>query len=68
MATSRPGSRGAGVRPLPQPPLPQGKRYILCVRGDRCKQLGERCTYAHSEEERLAWNRELDEIHRGEII
>ena len=47
------------IRPMPRVNLPQrGKRFIVCDQGWRCG--GDQCTFAHSMEEREAWNRELE--------
>ena len=46
-----------GIRPLPDNLPPTGKRFILCDQGWRCR--GESCSYAHSKEERDAWNEQL---------
>ena len=46
-----------GVRPLPHDLPPNGRRFILCDRGWRCG--GDRCTFAHSTEEKEAWNEQL---------
>ena len=47
------------IRPLPDPPLVHGN-YMRCNRNPSlCR--GERCTYAHSNEELAVWNSLLDE-------
>lgn len=48
------------IRPLPQISLQRG--FALC-NGEWCK--GERCTYAHGELEKMAWNHELNMMKRG---
>ena len=46
------------IRPMPRANVPQrGKRFVLCDFGWRCG--GDQCTFAHSIEEREAWNEEL---------
>ena len=44
------------IRPLPDPPLQSG-RYVLCNREETCRR--PRCTFAHSQEEMVAWNTQL---------
>ena len=51
-------SLSAGIRPMPRVSIP-GK-FMLCDR-KRCK--GESCTFAHSTEERNAWNRQKNSGH-----
>lgn len=48
------------IRPIPQLNLPRG--FALC-NGEWCK--GEKCTFAHSELEKTAWNHELNKTKRG---
>lgn len=50
--------QSASVRPMPRVDIPG--RFTLCD-GKRCK--GESCTYAHSIEERDAWNRQKNSGH-----
>ena len=45
------------IRPFPEPLLASG-RYVQCNREATCK--GPRCTYAHSEEEMVVWNTQLE--------
>ena len=46
------------IRPMPRVNVPhQGKRFIMCDFGWRCG--GDQCTFAHSMEEREAWNEAL---------
>ena len=47
------------IRPLPDPPLQSG-RYVLCNGGVTCR--GPQCTFAHSQEEMVAWNTQLDQM------
>ena len=43
------------IRPMPRVNVPhEGKRFIMCDFGWRCG--GDQCTFAHSMEEREAWN------------
>lgn len=50
------------IRPMPHVNVPQHlKRFVMCDRGWRCG--GDQCTFAHSIEEREAWNEELLEQH-----
>ena len=48
------------IRPIPQMNLSRG--FALC-NGEWCK--GEKCTFAHSELEKMAWNHELNRTKRG---
>lgn len=50
-----------GIRPMPSDVPPRGKRFIVCDRGWRCG--GDRCTFAHSLEERESWNSQLLLMH-----
>lgn len=50
--------QSASVRPMPRVDIPG--RFTLCD-GKRCK--GESCTFAHSIEERDAWNRQKNSGH-----
>ena len=55
---ARSAGTGAGratrsVRPLPNVSLPPGRKFVLCDSG-RCR--GENCPFAHSLQEREAWN------------
>lgn len=54
-----PGGRRPAIRPLPaNASLPAGRGFRLCnTKYGRCR--GERCTFAHSIEEREAWNAQL---------
>lgn len=47
----------SSIRPMPRNISLNGRKFILCRRGPRC--VGEKCTFAHSKEERNAWNRQL---------
>ena len=51
------------IRPLPDPPLPSGRYYVRCNRGETCLR-GPRCTFAHSQEEMVSWNNQLSEQMR----
>lgn len=48
------------IRPLPQ--LSNYRGFALC-NGDWCK--GGKCTFAHSELEKRAWNYELNAMRKG---
>ena len=49
------------IRPMPRSVPLVGRRFILCDGGWRCG--GDRCTYAHSPEEKDAWNAQLQREH-----
>ena len=46
------------IRPFPNTALTHG-RYVKCAGGKVCR--GDRCTYAHSDEELIVWNTTLEE-------
>ena len=46
------------IRPFPNTTLAHG-RYVKCAGGKVCR--GDRCTYAHSDEELIVWNTILEE-------
>ena len=53
-----PDTNRVDIRPMPRMNVPQGgRRFIMCDFGWRCG--GDACTFAHSIEERDAWNEEL---------
>ena len=51
------------IRPLPQ--LTHLNGFALC-NGEWCR--GEKCTFAHSHLEKMAWNFELNKIKRCELL
>ena len=54
----KPPDNRVSIRPMPRVSVPQGgKRFIVCDFGWRCG--GNQCTFAHSVEEREAWNEAL---------
>ena len=44
---------GGGIRSRPDIPC----TFVMCKRAGNCR-FGERCTYAHSQNELLEWNRD----------
>lgn len=57
LPVSKPDSR-VSIRQMPRVNVPKGgRRFIMCDLGWRCG--GDRCTFAHSVEEREAWNQAL---------
>ena len=58
LSLSKPPDNRINIRPMPRVSVPHGgKRFIMCDLGWRCG--GDKCTFAHSMEEREAWNEAL---------